>query len=655
MNNQAATRRSVRVCFPAAYQVELQETPIAAQPDPGQLLVKSLYSLISPGTELAMYTQTHIGFPDPTNTYAKYPFYPGYTAVGRVEATGSDVRDYAPGDVVFFPGHHQTYSLVSPNQTIVLAVPQSLPYSRVPFIRMAEISNTAVLMSDVRSGDTVVVLGLGLVGNLAAQLFQLQGARVIGVDLVPFRRELARQAGIEQTVAAEQQDVAAAVRELTGAEGPRIVVEATGSPKLVPPALAMAQEKGEVILLGSTRGTVELDVYNLIHRRGVSLKGAHGRLVPRHSTEGQVDLVAVDRQMAQLLDEGRLHVDHLVTEIVRPEESEVRRAYQALPGRERARYGHPDGLDVSEKESVMKLALHSVGYSGTWGGQATFSLEDFLRKAAQLGYPAVELAAKRPHASPLDLAADQLRSIRRILAEEGLEVVCMASYHDWSTPPLHPDMAYTEKELLYLREVVELAAALECPLVRTYTGFFHDGVPYRQQWDRCVDGLQQAARIAARHGVTLGVQNHSCIASHPDSLIDLVTDINETNVGIVLDAPMIVEHGLSLRETVLGVGKRMVHTHLTDFVRRTRYRYIPETVTYEEAGLEMVAVPVGLGGVDYREFLGALVEIGYQGALSYEMCSPLVGGGGEANLDRCARESFDYVQKVLQERERAPL
>lgn len=302
----------------------------------------------------------------------------------------------------------------------------------------------------------------------------------------------------------------------------------------------------------------------------------------------------------------------------------------------------------------MKLALHSVSYSGTWGGQATLSLIDFLYKAAALGYEAVELAAKRPHASPLDLDAAQLDRVRQVLAETGLTVVCMASYHDWSTPPDHPDMAYTEKELVYWRAVVEVAAALDCRLVRTYTGFFHDGPPHRQQWDRCVRGLQEAARIAARYGVTMGVQNHSCIASHPDSLMDMVTDIGEGNVGIVLDAPMVAEHHLPLRETVLRVGQRIVHSHLTDFVRRTRYRYLPETVTYEEAGLEMVAVPVGEGDVNYPEFVTALADIGYQGALSYEMCSPLVGGGSEENLDRCARQTLAYIQGLLVEQAHAP-
>lgn len=299
----------------------------------------------------------------------------------------------------------------------------------------------------------------------------------------------------------------------------------------------------------------------------------------------------------------------------------------------------------------MRLALHSVSYSGTWGGQAILELPSFLRKARQLGYTAVELMCKRPHASPLDLGERDRRQIKQILEDEGLQLSCLASYHDWSGPAEHRDMAYLEKDLLYFREVARLASELGCSLVRTYTGYFHDGVPYRQQWDRCVEGITGAARIAATYGVTLGIQNHSCIASHPDSLLDLVRDIGEPNIGIVLDAPMVTDHGLPLRETVLRVGNLIVHTHLTDFVRRAKYRYIPETVTYQENGIEMVAVPVGQGSVDYRAFIAALNEIGYHGALSYEMCSPLVGGGGEENLDRCAKETLVYICDLLSELE----
>lgn len=330
MSNAADPQSNLRVCFTGPYEVALVQERLETAIAPDQMRVKCLYSLISPGTELAMYTHTHIGFSDPANTYARYPFYAGYTAVGQVEEVGADVQGFSPGDVVYYPGYHQAYALVSPGPMTVLPAPSDLPPRHVPFVRMAEISYTAVLMSSVGAGDTVAVLGLGLVGNLAAQLFQLQGATVIGLDLVAFRRQLAAAAGLAHVVDAEQQDVVQAVHSLTGGRGADIVVEATGSPQAVAPALSMAREKGEVILLGSTRGLVELDVYNHIHRRGVTLKGAHGRLVPHRSQDGSVDQLAVDKQMLQWLREGRLRVEHLVTKQVRPIQDEIETAYQSL-------------------------------------------------------------------------------------------------------------------------------------------------------------------------------------------------------------------------------------------------------------------------------------------------------------------------------------
>jgi sugar phosphate isomerase/epimerase len=208
-------------------------------------------------------------------------------------------------------------------------------------------------------------------------------------------------------------------------------------------------------------------------------------------------------------------------------------------------------------------------------------------------------------------------------------------------------MAYMEKELLYMKYVIELAYDLNCKFVRTYTGYYKEEVPYRLQWDSCVKGIKESAKMAAYYGITVGVQNHSCIASDPDSLHDFIYEVDEPNVKAVLDAPYITAHGKPLRETILKFKDLLGHTHMTDFIRRDKFIYIPETVTFEKNGLEMIAVPIGKGETDYVEFIKALKEINYSGALSYEMCSPLVGGGGEENLDRCARETYEFVKKVI--------
>ena len=69
-------------------------------------------------------------------------------------------------------------------------------------------------------------------------------------------------------------------------------------------------------------------------------------------------------------------------------------------------------------------------------------------------------------------------------------------------------------------------------------------------------------------------------------------------------------------------------------------------VRYEECTPVNMAVPVGQGDVDYAAFLAALKATGYDGALSYEMCSPLLGGGSMENLDRCARQTLEYITQA---------
>nr|MDD6336707.1 sugar phosphate isomerase/epimerase [bacterium] len=295
----------------------------------------------------------------------------------------------------------------------------------------------------------------------------------------------------------------------------------------------------------------------------------------------------------------------------------------------------------------MKTCLHSVGYSGTWGNQASLSLEGFIDKAAELGVDAVELAGKRPHASPLDLTPRRLSAIRHRIADRGLTVACIASYHDWATYFDHMDMAYQEKELVYLKAVLQMASALGAPIVRTYTGFMKEGVPYRKQWDTVAAGLRQACAMAADYGITLALQNHSCIASAPDALLDLIKEVGADNLKVSLEATYIDAHGFPMEETVKRFKGLAVHTHLLDVIRRPVYAYRPENVTFEAVDEDVMAVPLGQGIIDYEGFIRALAAIDYPGVLCMEMCTPLVGGGSLENLDNCIRQSKAYIEGVL--------
>jgi sugar phosphate isomerase/epimerase len=294
----------------------------------------------------------------------------------------------------------------------------------------------------------------------------------------------------------------------------------------------------------------------------------------------------------------------------------------------------------------MKTALHSVSYAGVWPGQARLALDDFLRRAKQLGFDAVMLMTKRPHLSVLDHDSDSRRRLRQLCDSLGLKVAVLAGYTDFTMGSDRPDIPSREMQLLYVRELCRLARDLDCSLVRIFTGFDHSAASYEQQWQACVSSLRECARLAAPFGVTVGVQNHHDVACHWESLLDLLTEINEPNCKAMFDAWAPALQGSDLATAVRQLAPWIVHTTVADYMRRPRFRYQPPLVNYDPQDDVIRAVPMGEGFIDYRQFFRTLREVGYQGHVAYEMCSPLRGGGSEENLDRCARRFLDWMKSL---------
>jgi sugar phosphate isomerase/epimerase len=295
---------------------------------------------------------------------------------------------------------------------------------------------------------------------------------------------------------------------------------------------------------------------------------------------------------------------------------------------------------------MFSTALHSVSYAGVWPGQARLELDGFLVRARELGYDSVMLMAKRPHLSALDFDAAGIERLRARLEELGLSVACLAGYTDFTIGSDRPEIPTREMQLLYLSQLARIAEGIGCKLVRVFTGYQRAGVGYDQAWDWCVQSLKEAARRSAHFGVTLAVQNHHDTAAHFESLADLLDDIDEPNCQAAFDAWSPALHGSDLTAAVKRLGARIVHTTVADYVRRPRFSYVPNLVNYAPEPDAIRAVPMGEGFIDYRSFFAALDEAGYRGAVAYEMCSPLKGGGGEANLDRCARLFLDWMGRL---------
>ena len=272
--------RATRLLFPDINRTAWEEFEVPETPAAHGVIARSICSLVSPGTELAIYTGTHMGFNLAEPPFPLIPHRPGYALVGEVEALGSEVQGLAVGQRVLMEAGHGTVAVADTRTHAVVPVPVGVPSTHAPLARMAGIAFTALRLAPPQLGDRVAVLGLGLVGLLVCQLFRLAGARpVLGVDRLPSRLKLAEALGIVP-VDTSREELLPALRRALGSHGADIVVEATGSPVLVPMALDVARRGGSIVLLGSTRGVVTLDAYSLLHRKAVRVIGGHETALP---------------------------------------------------------------------------------------------------------------------------------------------------------------------------------------------------------------------------------------------------------------------------------------------------------------------------------------------------------------------------------------
>src|SRR5262249_11571652 len=267
-------------------------------------------------------------------------------------------------------------------------------------------------------------------------------------------------------------------------------------------------------------------------------------------------------------------------------------------------------------------------------------------RARDLGFEAVMLVAKRPHLSVLDYTGEARKRLQHTLDQLGLKVACLAGYTDFCMGGDRLDIPTREMQILYVGELCRMAADLNCRLIRVFTGFDYAGSSFDQQWNWCVASLRECARRAAEFGVTIGVQNHHDTAAHYESLFDLLEEIHEPNCKAMFDAWAPALQGTDLVAAVKLMAPYIVHTTVADYVRRPRFRYQPHLVNYVPGRDAVRAVPLGEGFIDYRAFFQALQDIGFDGYVAYEMCSPLRGGGSEENLDRCARKFLDYMSLI---------
>ncbi|MEQ1862746.1 MAG: sugar phosphate isomerase/epimerase family protein [Chthoniobacteraceae bacterium] len=294
----------------------------------------------------------------------------------------------------------------------------------------------------------------------------------------------------------------------------------------------------------------------------------------------------------------------------------------------------------------MKPCLFSVSYAGFWG-QSALGLVDFVAHAGKLGFPSVMIAGKRPHLSPLDATPEFVKPIQDALASANVQCDVLGAYTNLAQPTaVGCEVPLVEFQIAYIESLARVAAQVGAKIVRIFTAYEIDGQDPQAQWKRCVSTIREACDRAAAHGVTLAIQNHHDLALHTDALLELLADIDRPNAKLGFDAWSPALRGEDLYKAAHKAAPHTVITTNADYIRVPRHRYRPEFVNYERQAVDWVrAVPFGTGFIDYAAFFRGLREGGFDGIATYEICSPIRGGGERANLDACARTYLAWMRE----------
>ncbi|MGB0579108.1 MAG: zinc-binding dehydrogenase [Limisphaerales bacterium] len=268
----------------AQYQdgrLELQEVPVPVAP-PGGALVRVTHSVISIGTEKMKVEQANMSLlrkakarPDQVRKVIETarnlgwraawdkvknrlssPTPLGYSAAGEVVAVDSGNTRFRVGDQVACAGAECAFhaDFIAQPDLLMAKVPEGVPNDHAAYTTIAAIALQTVRQADPNLGDRVLVLGQGLVGLFVTNLLAINGARVMAVDLLPTRKQLAMSLGAERFVVPGEQKLEEEVREWTqgfGVDGV-VVCTAAASNGPIDQAVDSLRDRGRMTIVGNT-------------------------------------------------------------------------------------------------------------------------------------------------------------------------------------------------------------------------------------------------------------------------------------------------------------------------------------------------------------------------------------------------------------------
>ncbi len=275
------------------------------EPNDGEAQVRVRRSLISRGSELFRRYVLEEAVPVEMM---------GYSDTGDVSKLGAGVKGLEVGQRVKAVGPHAQYVTASPTAEVkdVAPLPEGMSYENGTFLHLATSAVMWARTTPVEPGDTVVVVGQGIIGLLYSQAVrERQPGRVITIDAEESRCEVSRQVGADETINAAREDPVAAIMDRTNGEGADVVVECVGGPagvKSFGQSLAMTRRDGVIHLIAKYQpgpleghGSVPMSSGDIQRKMLVS-----GIRIPGSRSEHQ-------EEAGEMMMSGQIDVEPLIT------------------------------------------------------------------------------------------------------------------------------------------------------------------------------------------------------------------------------------------------------------------------------------------------------------------------------------------------------
>lgn len=242
--------------------VELRNAKVAA-PGKDEVLIRTEYSGVSVGTEMAGAYGRNLLWGDP-------PFTPGYQSIGRIVQFGdSNIQhNFKVGDLVACftgKGTHRSLTVASLARTHKVNETELSKYAGL-YVQPCVAAN-ALNKSRIKSGDNVLVIGQGLIGQATALLARMRGAHVVATDISPERLSIARVFCAHEVMDTRMRTCSEIALEKYP-NGFDVVVESTGILPLVEEALKCVRFEGMVVFEGHYAGEIKFE-FNLAHRKQI--------------------------------------------------------------------------------------------------------------------------------------------------------------------------------------------------------------------------------------------------------------------------------------------------------------------------------------------------------------------------------------------------